>query len=100
MSSDKLRATLLIEGRRYPIFIDNNEEEFFRKARLKLQSKVAQYRTRFSKASNLDTQDFLAMTAYHFSLDNLHLAEEKDIDSFTEKVRQLTTEIEKYLDEE
>ena len=96
---NKMRIKLQIEGKEYPLFINKNDEEKYRKARLNLTSKIGQYRTRFLNAENLDTQDFLAMSAYHFSLDNLLLAEEKDIDSFTDKVRQLTAEIEKYLRE-
>ncbi|MCL1943367.1 MAG: cell division protein ZapA [Candidatus Azobacteroides sp.] len=100
MTDDKLRIKIQIEGREYPLFINRKEEEMYRKARLKLSSIVGQYKTRYSKTGNLDTQDFLAMTAYQFSVDNLLLAEEKDIDTFTDKVRQLTAEIEKYLQEE
>ncbi len=96
---DKLRGSLKIEGRTYPIFIPKKNEEVYRRARLNLQKRIAQYRTRFSKDVSLDTQDFMAMAAFQFSLDNLYLAEEKDIDTFTDKIRQLTNEIDKYLQE-
>ena len=100
MTDDKLRINLQIEGKTHPLYINRNDEEKYRKARLNLIAKIGQYKTRFFNAENLDTQDFLTMAAFHFSLDNLRLTEEKDIDAFTGKVSQLTAKIEKYLSEE
>lgn len=98
MADDKMRIKLNIDGKPYPLNINKNDEEKYRKARLNLTAKLGHYKARFLNVENLDNQDFLAMAAFHFSLDNLLLKEEND--AFTGKVRQLTAEIAKYLSEE
>lgn len=87
-----------IAGKKYSLTIMRREEELMRKAASQLNDKILQYRKHFSK-EEVDTRDLLAMVAFHLSKDNLQLESRNDTTPFTDKIQQLTTELERYLKE-
>ena len=68
-----------------------------RKAASEIERKIRQYRQHFSAEANLDTDDLLAMVAFQLSVTNLQLEDLHDTSPITDKVQQLTNELEDYL---
>ena len=46
---------------------------------------------------HVDTKDLLAMVAFQLSMHNLELEKRNDTNPFTDKIQELTTELEGYL---
>lgn len=93
---DKFLIHVEIAGKRYGIRIDRSEEQVARKAVLQIREKMSQYRKKYSDA---DVKDLLAMVAFHLSVENLELEGKNDTSPFTEKIQELTDELERYLKE-
>ena len=89
----KRNISVEFENKKYPLYIKDTdkEEAFYRKARERLQARVFKYKSRFSKSTDLHTQDFYVMAAFQFSLESLF------DDSFMEGVSQLSDYIDEYL---
>ena len=64
-------------------------------SRKEINSKILQYRQHF--AVEVDTKDLLAMVAFQLSMHNLELEKRNDTNPFTDKIQELTTELEGYL---
>ncbi|RHJ92469.1 cell division protein ZapA [Parabacteroides bouchesdurhonensis] len=94
--NDPLGIHLNIAGKSYPLTIERRDEEIYRKAELRVREVVALYQSRFGR----DMKDLLAMAAVHLALQNLQLKDKNDTSPFTEKIQQLTDELEEYLKEE
>ena len=94
--NNKRRISVEFESKKYPLLIKNSDEEekYYRDARLKLQEKVLKYKSRYSKIPELNTADFYVMASFQYALESLFN------DSFIDKIRQLTVEIDQYLQEE
>lgn len=84
-----------IAGKKYPLTIKRREEELVRAAAAQINSKILQYRQHF--AVDVDMKDLLAMVAFQLSMHNLQLEEKNDTSPFTEKIQELTSEVEEYL---
>ncbi len=85
-----------IAGKKYSLTIERKDEELMRKAARQVNSKILQYREHFSHGE-VDTRDLLAMVAFQLSMNNLQLESRNDTGPFTEKIQQLTVELEQYL---
>ena len=95
---DEFLITLKIaEQHAFQLRVKRSEEEIMRKAASEVERKIRQYRQHFSAEAKLDTDDLLAIVAFHLSLDNLRLENLHDERPVTDKVRQLTDELEAYL---
>ena len=95
---DKFLITIKITERHvFQLRIKRAEEEIMRKAASEIERKIRQYRQRFSAEAKLDTDDLLAMVAFQLSLTNLQLENLHDTGPITDKVQQLTNELEDYL---
>lgn len=95
--NDKIKVNLQIADNNYPVWIERSEEEMVRKAAKQVNFKLNKYRERFP---TVGTDRLLGMIAYDFSLENLKLEERNDTMPYTEKVRELTAELEDYLKKE
>ena len=95
---DEFLITIKIDERHvFQLRIKRAEEEIMRKAASEIERKIRQYRQRFSAEAKLDTDDLLAMVAFQLSLTNLQLENLHDTSPITDKVQQLTNELEDYL---
>ena len=95
---DEVLITIKIAERHvFQLRIKRAEEEIMRKAASEIERKIRQYRQRFSAEAKLDTDDLLAMVAFQLSLTNLQLENLHDTSPITDKVQQLTNELEDYL---
>lgn len=87
---------LEIADRSYGLWIDRGEEQLARDAAKQIRTKINQYRQNFA-GSDLDVKDLLAMVAFQLSMNNLQLENKDDTSPFTEKIQQLTEQLETYL---
>ena len=90
MDDEFLITIKIAEQHAFQLRVKRSEEEIMRKA-------ASEYRQHFSAEAKLDTDDLLAIVAFHLSLDNLRLENLHDERPITDKVRQLTDELEAYL---
>ncbi|MDD2245910.1 MULTISPECIES: cell division protein ZapA [Proteiniphilum] len=98
MGDEKLLLTLEIAGRRYPLKIELSEEQAFREAAKKINSKINQYRVAYGGGnSNLTTQDFMAMTAIQALAENFSLGDKNNTKPFEDKIDSLINELDNYL---
>jgi len=93
---DKFLIHVEIAEKSYGLWINREDEELARDAAKQIRLKINQYRLKFAK-SNLDVKDLLAMVAFQLSMNNLQLEDRNDTDPFTDKIQQITTELEMYL---
>ena len=88
-----------IAGKSYGLRIERSDEQLVRDASKQIRDKMNQYRQAFAD-SNVDVKDLLAMVALQLSLNNLELKEKNDTSPFTDKIQQLTEELEGFFQSE
>lgn len=93
----KFHIKLQIVGRYYPLVIDREDEERFRKAARLINEKVAQYKQRYR---DKDVQDFLAMTSLQFVLKELDLTEKLENQPILIAIKELTEELDDLVQNE
>ena len=76
------------------IRINRSEEQVAREAVRQIRKKMDQYRKKYS---DVDVKDLLAMVTFQLSVENLKLEDKNDTSPFTEKIQELTDELESYL---
>ncbi|MCD7938126.1 MAG: cell division protein ZapA [Tannerellaceae bacterium] len=96
MDDDKFLIHVEIAEKSYGLWIRRSDEELARKAAKQIQNKLIQYRQKFPDSS-VDVKDLLAMVTFQLSMSNLQLEDKNDTNPFTEKIIQLTDELEMYL---
>ncbi len=92
--TEKLSINIKIDGRIYPLKVNRENEEKYRKAAKILNDIVLQYRQKYV---NSDPRDFLAMTAYQFVLKTIELEEKVDQSPLLEELKKLDEELGDYL---
>ena len=91
---DKFLIHVEIAGKSYGIRINRSEEQVAREAVRQIRMKMDQYRKKYSE---VDVKDLLAMVAFQLSMSNLQLEDKNDTSPITDKIQELTGELEKYL---
>ena len=91
---DKLSINIKIDGRNYPLRVDRENEEKYRKAAKIINDIVLQYRQKYV---NSDAQDVLAMTAIQFVLKSIELEEKIENSPLQEELKKLNEELGDYL---
>lgn len=91
---DKFFIHVEIAGKSYGIRINRSEEQVAREAVRQIRKKMDQYRKKYS---DVDVKDLLAMVTFQLSVENLKLEDKNDTSPFTEKIQELTDELESYL---
>jgi cell division protein ZapA (FtsZ GTPase activity inhibitor) len=92
--AEKLSIKIKIDGREYPLKVDRDEEEKFRKAAKIINDIVLQYRQKYFTN---DTQDFLAMTAIQFVVKSIDLEEQVDRSPLFDELKKIDEELGDYL---
>ena len=91
---DKFLIHVEIAGKSYGVRIDRSEEQVAREAVRQIRKKLDQYRKKYSE---VDVKDLLAMVAFQLSMTNLQLEDKNDTSPITDKIQELTGELEQYL---
>jgi len=99
MDNNKILIQLEIAGKNYRLWINREDEELTRNAAKLISYKIGRYRKKFS-ADYVDEKDLLAMATLQLSMDKLKLEKKNDTSPFSEKIQQLTIELESFLKDE
>ena len=91
---DKFLIHVEIAGKSYGIRINRSEEQVAREAVRQIRKKMDQYRKKYS---DVDVKDLLDMVTFQLSVENLKLEDKNDTSPFTEKIQELTDELESFL---
>lgn len=94
---DKFLIHVEIADKTYGLWIQREDEEIIREAAKQLRTKLNLYRQKFAK-SEPDTKELLAMVALQLAVNKLQLEDKNDTTPFTDKIQQLTNELEVYLE--
>ena len=98
MGDEKFLLTLEVAGRRYPLKIKKSDEQSFRDAAKKINTKINQYRVAYGgENTNMTTQDFMAMTAIQALAENFSLGDRNDTKPYEDKLNLLISELDDYL---
>jgi cell division protein ZapA len=92
--TEKLSINIKIDGRSYPLKVEKENEEKYRKAAKIINDIVLQYRKRYAQS---DSQDFLAMAAFQFVVKNLELEDKVDQSPLFDSLKKLDEELGEYL---
>ena len=92
--TEKLPIRIKIDGREYPLKVDRDDEEKYRKAAKIINDTVLQYRQRYSSSN---TQDVLAMTAFQYVLKSIELEGKVDRSPLFDELKKLDEELSDYL---
>ena len=98
MKNDKFVINLEVAGRTYPVTIERGDEEreyYARQASKRVQENFLLYRQSFDKS--IEERDLLAMVSIQLAMELIQLESKNDTKPFTEKIQQLTNELEAYL---
>ncbi|MDD4632712.1 MAG: cell division protein ZapA [Proteiniphilum sp.] len=98
MGDEKFLLTLEVAGRKYPLKIKKSDEQAFRDAAKKINTKINQYRVAYGgENSRMTTQDFVAMTAIQALAENFSLGDKNNTKPFEDKIDFLISELDNYL---
>lgn len=92
--TEKLSINIKIDGRNYPLKVDRENEEKFRKAARIINDIILQYRQKYV---NSDSQDVLAMTCIQFVLKTIDLEEKVDQSPLFDELKKLDEDLGDYL---
>jgi cell division protein ZapA len=92
--TEKLSINIKIDGRSYPLKVDKENEEKFRKAAKIINDIVLQYRQKYQTSDPLDV---LAMTAFQFVLKSIDLEEKADRSPLFDELKKIDEELGDYL---
>lgn len=91
---EEFLINIVIAGKKYPLTIKRHEEELARAAADQINSKILQYRQLQRSRCN---ERFVSHGWLSLSMHNLELEKRNDTNPFTDKIQELTTELEGYL---
>ena len=94
--NDKLTITLNIAGRPCALRVEREEEEMFRNAAKRINSKIAKYREKYATA---DPVDFLAVTALQFTVELLEIEKRNDIEPILDEVKRISSRLDEVVKE-
>ena len=94
--NDKLTITLNISGRPCALSVEREEEEMFRNAAKRINSKIAKYREKYATA---DPVDFLAVTALQFTVELLEIEKRNDIEPILDEVKRISSRLDEVVKE-
>ncbi|MDM8154271.1 cell division protein ZapA [Bacteroides gallinaceum] len=90
MEDGKLKIHLRIDNGLYPLVIDREKEELYRKAAKQIDYKLNKYRSMYPEFS--PTRHW-AMAALELSFENVAMKDRNDTRPYAEKLKQLSDDI-------
>jgi cell division protein ZapA len=94
VKNKRLSINIKIDGRIFPLEINRDEEERYRKAAKMVNGIVSKFRTEFR---DQESQDILAMSAFQIALSNTELQERDDNSLFIDELKNLNDDISDFL---
>jgi len=96
VSEKRFKINIRIDGRNYPLTINPDDEERYRKAAKVVNETITEYRKRFP---NNDQQDIMAMTAFQAALNYCRLEGRQDYSQFIDDIKDINDDISDFLKE-
>ena len=93
--AEKLNIRLKIAGKSFPMEIDWEQEEFYRRAERELNELVATFKSRFRAGD----EDYLAMAALQLAVKNVMEERKRSRNEEEEQLIALNQELEQYIKE-
>jgi cell division protein ZapA len=94
VKNKRLSINIKIDGRIFPLEINREEEERYRKAAKMVNETVSKFKTTFR---DQESQDILAMSAFQIALSNTELQERDDNSLFIDELKNLNDDISDFL---
>lgn len=91
--SDKLNIRLTIAGKSYPLSIERENEEKYRRAESEINALVTQFRARFKA----EGEDYLAMAALQIALANVEMEMSRSLGEEIDRLAEIDRELDEYL---
>lgn len=91
--SEKFNIKLTIAGKSYPLTIEREKEEKYRRAEREINTLVSMYKTRF----RAEPEDYLAMAALQISVNNVEMEMSRSLGDDIDKLVELDTRLDNYL---
>lgn len=103
--NDKIKINLQIADESFTMTINRDEEELFRKAAKQVNDRMNVYRSMYKPSGvpgtrEYEQKDFLSMVAFDFACNNLKLENRNDTSPFTNKIEELTQDLEEHFRKE
>ena len=95
----KIQLEIIPGDRKYPLWINPDDEGLVREAAKQLRLKLNAYKEAYSEA-NLSDECLITMVAIDIATSHLRLEKNNDKVSFTEKMQQLNDKLKDYLKEQ
>ncbi|WP_321374097.1 cell division protein ZapA [uncultured Draconibacterium sp.] len=96
MKDKDFRIHIKIDGRVYPLNINRDEEERYRKAAKIVEETISGFRKMFQ---DNDNQDIMAMTAFQVALRYTEEQQRRDYSQFIDEIKDITDDISDFLKE-
>lgn len=94
MKDKDFRIHIKIDGRVYPLNINRDEEERYRKAAKIVEETISGFRKMFQ---NNDNQDIMAMTAFQVALRYTEEQQRRDYSQFIDEIKDITDDISDFI---
>ncbi len=94
MKDKDFRINIKIDGRVYPININRDDEERYRKAAKIVEETISGFRKMFQ---DNDNQDIMAMTAFQVALRYTEEQQRRDYSQFIDEIKDITDDISDFL---
>ncbi len=96
MKDKDFRIHIKIDGRTYPLDINRQDEERYRKAAKIVNETITGFRRMFQ---GNDNQDIMAMTAFQVALNYTEEQERRDYTQFIDDIKDINDDISDFLQE-
>lgn len=96
MKDKDFRIHIKIDGKAYPLNINRNDEERYRRAAQIVNETIAEFRKVFQ---NNDQKDIMAMTAFQVALNFTKEQERHDYSQFIDDIKDLNDDISDFFNE-
>lgn len=93
IDADKLKIRLKIDGKSFPLPIDREQEDIYRRAEKEVNELVALYRSRY----RTESEDYLAMAALQLAVNNVAMERKRSLGEEIDKLVALDQELERYI---
>ena len=91
--SQKLNIKLTIAGKSYPLSIERENEEKYRRAEAEINDLVTEFRGRF----RAETEDYLAMAALQIALANVEMEMSRSLGDDIDALVDIDNQLDSYL---
>ncbi len=91
--SQKLNIKLTIAGKSYPLSIERDNEEKYRRAEAEINDLVTEFRGRF----RAETEDYLAMAALQIALANVEMEMSRSLGDEIDALVDIDRQLDSYL---